>query len=61
MLRAGTDKGLYVIRRVGGLEVRQAALFTSGHVIRRVGGLEDQGEKYDASESVIRRVGGLEV
>ena len=50
-----------VIRRVGGLEVIEAAFSRWMSVIRRVGGLEVR--KVTAVEywRVIRRVGGLEV
>ena len=49
-----------VIRRVGGLEDRQALHRTDRHVIRRVGGLEAVQERRYAVPEVIRRVGGLE-
>ena len=50
----------YVIRRVGGLEVKKTCLTTIVRVIRRVGGLEVQ--RFDVTQilNVIRRVGGLE-
>ena len=49
-----------VIRRVGGLEVKEMKNMNYGQVIRRVGGLEDSGRRHQRDEGVIRRVGGLE-
>ena len=50
-----------VIRRVGGLEVRDAIQCERLSVIRRVGGLEALKNGGVVIQNVIRRVGGLEV
>ena len=52
---------VYVIRRVGGLEVNIWTGAAGTGVIRRVGGLEATACAWPGSETVIRRVGGLEV
>ena len=49
-----------VIRRVGGLEVLNAAVEKGIEVIRRVGGLEVLLVTEQTIALVIRRVGGLE-
>ena len=61
MLNAAVEKGIEVIRRVGGLEVLLVTEQTIALVIRRVGGLEVIRAAMPDSLKVIRRVGGLEV
>ena len=56
-----TIKNLWVIRRVGGLEVGQTERPSADRVIRRVGGLEVVVVDKAPFSEVIRRVGGLEV
>ena len=51
---------IYVIRRVGGLEVSVTRPRPESPVIRRVGGLEVFAGAIVGMVGVIRRVGGLE-
>lgn len=53
-----TIKNLWVIRRVGGLEVIDDRGENIRNVIRRVGGLEDLKSASCSIALVVRRVGG---
>lgn len=57
MVRRGEDEG--VVRRVGGLEVTNAAKAAILNVVRRVGGLEVPARSASLRVGVVRRVGGL--
>ena len=52
---------LYVIRRIGGLEIEYNRGCRDAMVIRRIGGLENVPESRSPRFAVIRRIGGLEI